>query len=88
MNIVKYFRRKFPFFTSVFLFSSTTRSGGFSKFDAGKSISFHIKVFGRNIKETTQARYSVKVTAHSSFTCLRITRERNKSSANIKMENM
>ena len=30
-------------------------------------ILFQIRVFGRNIEETTQARYFIKATAHRSF---------------------
>ena len=37
-------------------------------------ILFEIKVFGRNIKETTVARYLIKVTAHPSFEQLRVIR--------------
>ena len=35
-----------------------------------------MKVFGRNIKETRLARYSIKVTAHPSFTQLRVIRQK------------
>ena len=35
----------------------------FSKFDVGSAILFQIKVFARNIKETTLGRCFIKVTA-------------------------
>ena len=37
-----------------------------SQFNAGNMILFQIKVFARNKKETTLARYFIKVTAHPS----------------------
>ena len=52
----------------------STSSAKFSKFDAGNVILFQIKVFGRNIKETTLARYFIKVTSRPGFTRLRVTR--------------
>ena len=48
--------------------SFTTSSGKFSKFGASNAILFQIKVFGKNIKETTLANYFTKVTARPSFT--------------------
>ena len=46
----------------------------FIKFNVGKLILFQIKVFARNIKETTPARYFIKVTARPSFRRLRVIR--------------
>ena len=40
----------------------------FSNFDAGNVMLFQIKVPGKNIKETTLARFFVKLTARPSFT--------------------
>ena len=62
------------FFVSLF----STSSAKFSESDSGNVILFQIKVFGRNIKETTLARYFVKVTARPSFTQLRVIRPKNK----------
>ena len=42
-----------------------------SVFYAGKIILFQIKVNAINIKETTLAKYFIKVTVHPSFTRLR-----------------
>ena len=42
----------------------------FSEFYAGNVILFEIKVSARNIKETTLARYFIKVTVRPSFTRL------------------
>ena len=55
-----------------------TNSAKFSKFHAEKVILFQIKVFCKNIKETTLARYFIKVTAHPSFTQLRVIRRINR----------
>ena len=52
----------------------TTSSARFSKFDSRCVILFQIIVFGKNIKETTPARYFIKVTARPSFTRLRVIR--------------
>ena len=49
----------------------------FSQFDAGNVILLKIKVFGRNIKETSPARYFLKVTARPSFARLRVIRQTN-----------
>ena len=49
----------------------------FSKFDTGNAILFQIKVFGRSIKETTVAKYFIKVTGHPGFTRLRVIRRVN-----------
>ena len=46
----------------------------FSDFDVGNVILFQIKVFGKYNKETTLARYFIKVTARLSFTRLRVIR--------------
>ena len=43
-------------FEIIFVSSFTTSSAGFSKFDSQSVILFQIKVFGRNIKETTPVR--------------------------------
>ena len=51
----------------------------FSELDSGNEILFQIKGFGRNIKETTIARYFIKVTTHPSFTGLRVIRRKNKA---------
>ena len=50
--------------------SFTKSSARFSEFDAGNVILFQVKVFDRNIKGTTLARYFKKVTARPSFTRL------------------
>ena len=47
--------------------SFSTSSAKFSEFDAGNVILFQIKVFGRNIKETTLAKYFLKLTVWPSF---------------------
>ena len=46
------------------------------EFDIRNMISFQIKVFGRNIKETTPDRYFIKVTARTSFTRLKVIRRK------------
>ena len=51
--------------------SFSTSSAKFSEFDAWNMILFQIKVFGRNIKMTTLAKYFIKVTAWPGFTLLR-----------------
>ena len=48
-----------------FVSSFTTKAARFSEFDCQK-------VFGRNIKEFTLARYFIKVTGRPSFTRLRV----------------
>ena len=45
------------FFEILFVSSFTTSSAGFGKFDIQNVILFQIKVFGRNIKETTLAKF-------------------------------
>ena len=55
-----------------------TSSAKFSEFDSGNMILFQIKIYGRNIKETTLARYFIKVTARPSFTQLRVIRRINR----------
>ena len=45
------------FFQILFVSSFTTSSASFGKFDIQNVILFQIKVFGRNIKETTLARF-------------------------------
>ena len=51
----------------TFFSSFDTNSGRLSKSDAGKYILFQIKVFRSKNKETTQARYFIKVTARLRF---------------------
>ena len=58
--------------------SFTTSSARFSKFDAGNVILFQIKVFARNIRETTLATYVIKVTVRPSFTRLSVIRRINR----------
>ena len=58
--------------------SFTTCPARLNDFDAGNVILFQIEVFARNIKETTLARYFIKVTARPSFTRLRIIRRINR----------
>ena len=70
MNIVN-------FLQILLIGSFTTSSARFSEFDAGNVKLFQIKVFARNIKETTLARYFIKVTARPSFTLLRVIRRIN-----------
>ena len=57
--------------------SFTTSSARFSLFDTRDVILFQIKTFGRNMTETTLARYYIKVTTRSSFTRLRVIRNIN-----------
>ena len=62
----------------LFIGSFTTSSARFSEFDTGNIILFQIKVFARNIKETTLARYFIKVNARHSFTRLKVIRGKNR----------
>ena len=66
------------FLEMLFVSSFTASSARFSKFDSRKKILFQINVFGRNIKETTLAKYFIKVTARPSFTRLRVIRRINR----------
>ena len=66
------------FLDILFIGSFTASSARFSEFDAGNIILFQIKVFARNIKETTLARYVIKVMARPSFTQLRDIRRINR----------
>ena len=50
-----------PYFVSSF----TTSSARFREFDVGNVTLFHIKVFARIIKETTLARYFIKVIVYT-----------------------
>ena len=59
------------FLEILFVSSFSTSFAKFSEFDAGNVILFPIKVFGRNIKETTLARYFIKLAPRPSFTRLR-----------------
>ena len=51
----------------LFLSSFTTSSGKFNKLSASNAILFQIKVFVKNTKKTTLARYFTKVIVHHSF---------------------
>ena len=62
----------------LFISSFSVSSGKFSELDAGNVVLFHVKFFGRNIKETTLARYFIKVTSRLSFTRLRVIKQKNK----------
>ena len=55
-----------------------TSSAKFSEFDAGNVILFQIKVFSRNMKETTLARFFKKVTARTNFKQLGVIRRINR----------
>ena len=68
----------FLFFCTVHVGLFTTSCAGFSLFYVGNVILFQIKVNARNIKETTPARYFIKVTACPSFTQLREIKWRNR----------
>ena len=65
------------FLEILFISPFTTSSARFTEYDTRNVVSSQIKVSGRNIKETTLAKYFIKVTASLSFTRLRITREIN-----------
>ena len=62
----------------LILKSFTTSSGKFSKFGASNAILCQIKVFGKNIKETTLANYFTKATTRPSFTRLRVIKRINR----------
>ena len=62
----------------IFVSSFTTSSAIFSESGSRNVILFQIKVFGRNIKETTLVRYFIKVTERPSFTQLKVIRETNR----------
>ena len=66
------------FLDILFVSSFTTNSTRFSNFDIRNMILFQMKVFGRNIKETTLARYFIKVTGRPSFKQLRVIRQRDR----------
>ena len=66
------------FLKIFFVRSFTISSARFNEFDSRNVILFQIKVFGSNIKETTLARYFIKVAARPSFTRLRLIRQVNK----------
>ena len=51
--------------TFLILFSSDPKE--FRKFDASNATLFQIKVFGKNVKDTTLGSYFAKVTTHHSF---------------------
>ena len=50
------------FLEMLFVNSLTTSSARFSESDIRNVILFQIKIFGRNIKDTTLASYLIKVT--------------------------
>ena len=50
------------FLEKLFISSLSTSSAKLYEFDAGNVVLFQIKVFGRNIKETTLIGYFIKVT--------------------------
>ena len=50
------------FLEMLFVNSFTTSSARFSESDIRNVILFQIKIFGRNIKDTTLASYLIKVT--------------------------
>ena len=54
--------------------SFSTSSARFIKFNVGKLILFQIKVFARNIKKTTLARYFIKVTVRPGLRRLTVIR--------------
>ena len=56
------------FLETLFASSFCTNSVKFREFDTRNLVLFQIKVFGVNIKETTLAKYFMKVTLHPSFT--------------------
>ena len=58
--------------------SSAISSARFREFDAGNGILFQIKVFARNIKETTLERHFIKVITRPSFTQLKVIRRLNR----------
>ena len=62
------------FFRILFISSFTTNSSRFSKFDSRDAILFRVKVFGRNIKETTLAWFFIQLTVLPSFAQLRVIR--------------
>ena len=66
------------FLDILFVSSFTTNSTRLSNFDIRNMILFQMKVFGRNIKETTLTRYFIKVTARPSFKQLRVIRQRDR----------
>ena len=69
----------------LFVGTFTTSSTRFTKFDSQRVILFQIKVFGRIIKQTTLARYLIKVTVRPSFTQLRVIRRINRIPLNVKI---
>ena len=58
----------------LFRGSFSTSSAEFNKSNAEDIILFQVKVFNRNIKETTLARYFIKVTVRPSFVQVRVIR--------------
>ena len=66
------------FYYILFRGSFCTSSAKLEKFDAGNVILFQIKVFAKNIKETTLARFFKKVTVRPSLTQTRAIRRTNR----------
>ena len=62
----------------LFVGSFTTSCARLSEFYAGNVILFQIKANAKNIKETTLAKYYIKVTPRPSFTQLRVIKWINK----------
>ena len=71
-NIGKFFLK------NLFISSFTTSPARFSDYDVTNLILLEIHVYGRNIKETALARYSIKVTARPSFAQLGIIKRINR----------
>ena len=67
------------FFLDIhFVSSFSTSATKFSELDAGIKILFQIKLFSRNTKEATLARYFIKLTTRPSFPRLRFIRRKNR----------
>ena len=65
------------FLEILFISSFTTGSAKFREFHIGSMVLFQIKVFERNIKQTSLAKYFIKVTACPSFS-LRVIKQINR----------
>ena len=72
MNITKFFRR------CSWLAHLLPPLQDYVYLDYRNVVLLQINVFGRNINETTQARYLIKVTVRPSFTRLRVIRQINR----------
>ena len=66
------------FFEMLYISSFTTCSARLSEFDSRNVIFFKTKLFRRNIKKITLARYFIKVTARPSCTGLKVIRQINR----------